>query len=106
MNARTLRLALRKQRVLFESERLRSDFIAGFDGIAPLLTAVDHMRDGASWLKRNTPLLLALGAGLLIARPRRAFGWLRRGFFAWQAWRKLRRGGLQRWLHIIQTIRH
>jgi hypothetical protein len=56
-------------------------------------------------MKQNTPLLIAIAAGLLVARPRRAFRWLRRGFFAWQAWRKLYRNGVQKLLYAAQVIR-
>jgi hypothetical protein len=94
MNAKTLELALRKQRILFESAHLREDFTASLHGIAPLFHTIDRLRDGAGWLKRHAPLLLALGAGLLVARPRRALGWLRRGFFVWRLSRKISRNGI------------
>lgn len=102
MNAKTLELALRKQRVLIESTRLREDFTASLNSITPLFHAVDRLRDGAGWLKRHAPLLIALGAGLFVARPRRALGWLRRGFFAWQIWRKISRSGVSGLLRIAR----
>ena len=102
MNAQTLELALRKQRAILESGRLRKDLAANLGGVAPLLHAVDRLRDGAGWLKRHAPLLLALGAGLLVARPRRALGWLRRGFFAWRIWRRVSRGGISGLLRIAR----
>ena len=93
MNAKTLELALRKQRILFESAHLREDFTASLHGIAPLFHTIDRLRNGAGWLKRHAPLLIALGVGLFVARPRRPLGWLRRGFFVWQIWRKISRSG-------------
>jgi hypothetical protein len=102
MNAQTLELVLRKQRILLESGRLREDLAASLDGIAPLFTAGDRLRAGADWLKRHAPLLLALGAGLLVARPRRALAWLRRGFFAWRVWRKISRSGISGLLRIAR----
>lgn len=102
MNAQALELALRKQRVLLESKRLREDFAASLDSVAPLFAAGNRLRAGVGWLKRHAPLLLALGAGLLVARPRRALGWLRRGFFVWQVWRRISRGGASGLLRIAR----
>ena len=102
MSAKTLELALRKQRVLFESAHRREDFTASLRDIAPLFHAGDRLRASAGWLKRHAPLLLALGAGLLAARPRRALGWLRRGFFVWQCWRKISRSGISGLLRIAR----
>jgi len=42
------------------------------------------------WLGRR-PLWIAAGMGLLLAlRPRRALGWLSKGFTLWQLWRQAR----------------
>jgi hypothetical protein len=54
------------------------------------LAAVDVVREGARWLGRHPEWLVGTAVALLVARPRLLLRWARRGFFAWQVWRKVR----------------
>lgn len=90
MDAKTLELALRKQRVQFASERLRNKFITHLEGVSPILATADKLRDGALWLRKHPQVFIAIGMALIVARPRRTLGWIRRGLIGWQIWRKLR----------------
>jgi hypothetical protein len=90
MNAATLELALKKQRLQIASAGLRSDFGRFASGLAPAFGAADCAVEGGRWLKRNPQLVVAAGVALAVARPARAWRWGRRAFLGWQAWRRLR----------------
>ena len=94
MNARTslIRLAERRaqlqQRASAERESLAA-VMARSDEAALLLQRLRRMIDEL----RNRPWIVAGGVALLVAlRPKRALGWLLKG---WSAWRMYR--GAQRW---------
>jgi hypothetical protein len=90
MNATTLKLALKKQSLQIESERLRVDFGFNAAGLAPAFAGADLAVDGVHWLRRNPGLVVAVLVALVVIRPRRAWRWGRRAFIGWQAWRRLR----------------
>jgi hypothetical protein len=90
MNAAALELALKKQRLQIASEALREDFGRHATGLRPLFGGADLAVEGVRWVRRNPQLVVAAGVALLVARPKRAWRWARRGFFGWQAWQKLR----------------
>jgi hypothetical protein len=90
MDAKTLELALRKQRVQLASERLRNGFINHLDGVSPVFHTAGRLRDGALWLGKHPQVFIAIGMAFIVARPKRAFGWARRAFIGWQVWRRLR----------------
>lgn len=89
MNAATLELALKKQRLQIVSEGLRTEFGQCAAGLAPVFSAADCVVDGARWLRSNPELVVGAGVALIVARPKRAWRWGRRIFIGWQAWRKL-----------------
>ncbi|MFZ2629277.1 MAG: YqjK family protein [Rugosibacter sp.] len=92
MDAKTLELALRKQRVQLASERLRHGFINRLDGVSPVFHTADRLRDSALWLEKHPQVFIAIGVAFIVARPKRALGWARRAFIGWQVWRRLRSG--------------
>ena len=57
---------------------------ARLGGIGDALDKVDRLRDAASWLRDNAPLVSSIAAGLLLLRPRGTIRWLRRGVIGWQ----------------------
>ena len=90
--AKLLELAERRSRLVerarTEREQLARAF-AGTDTAASLLARAGRIVEGI----RQQPLVVAAGVALLVAlRPRRALGWLMKG---WSAWRLYR--GAQRW---------
>lgn len=89
MNATTLELALKKQRLQIASEGLRTDFGRYAAGLAPAFTGADCAVDSMRWMRRHPQVVVATGVALIVARPKRVWSWGRRAFFAWQAWRKL-----------------
>jgi hypothetical protein len=94
--ARLLRLAERRVRLSAsaqaERERLGA-IIDRSDGFAPVLQGARRLLDEL----KGRPWIVGAGVALLFAlRPKRAFGWLAKG---WSAWR-LYRGALRWWQQI------
>ena len=83
-------LALKKQRLQLRSAALRAEIAGHAAGFAPLFAVGDTLCDGAFWLRRHPELAAAAGVALLVARPRAAFRWARRGIVAWQTWNQVR----------------
>ena len=88
--SRSIALALKKQRLQFESAALRQALARDMGGLVPIAIGIDRVRNGLAWLKERPRIAVAASVALLVARPRAAFRWLRRGFFAFRAWRALR----------------
>lgn len=91
MNSVLLEHALKKQRLQFASDALRSDFAHCAAGLAPAFSAADHAVGAARWVRRHPQIVVAAAVALVVARPRRAWLWTRRAFLGWQAWQKLNR---------------
>lgn len=90
MTPRQLELALRKQRLQIRSAALREELAGQALAVAPLFVVGDVLREAGRWLRRHPEALVAVGAALLVARPRLLVRWGRRGIVAWQTWRKAR----------------
>jgi len=89
VSPRFVELALRKQRLQLQSAAQRNALVAAAAGLAPVFAIADGVRDGARWLARHPEWLAGGIVTLLVARPRAVLRWARRGFFAWQLWRKV-----------------
>lgn len=87
---RRLELALKKQGLLMRSTTLRGDFARYVAPLQPLFGAADRAQAALRWLKRHPAIPVAVITALLVARPRGAFRWARRGWFAWQMVSRLR----------------
>jgi len=90
MNATTLDLALKKQRLQIAGEGLRADFGAYARGLVPVFDGADYAVAGARWVRRNPRLVVAATVAVVVARPKSAWRWARRAFFGWQAWRQMK----------------
>ena len=88
MNPRLLELALKKQRLVLQSEELRNRLAAAGGAWKPVFSVGDRLRQAAQWLRRHPPVVLAALVGLFVARPRAV---LRIAGRAWLFWRTLRR---------------
>lgn len=91
---RQLALALKKQRLLHESQAPRQQLAVQAAGWQPLLAHVDRLRAGWRWLNRHPAVPVALLVTVVTARPRtiwRLLRWLPRGWRAWQWWQRLKR---------------
>ena len=90
MSSRLVELALKKQRLQIRSAALRADFSAHAAAWRPVFAIADQGQAALLWLRRHPALPVAVGVALLVARPRALLRWLKRGFFAWRAFAKLR----------------
>ena len=89
-DARLMELALRKQHLQFTSDRLRSQLVQSAAIVPPVCHGIDRIVDGWHWLKARPAIPVGVGVALVVARPRSVWRWLRRGFAAWQTWRRAR----------------
>jgi hypothetical protein len=88
MNAKLLELALRKQRLQIESDRLRAQWQGHAQGLAPALGIVDRTRTGLHWLRRHPAVPVGIGVAVAVAKPRFLWRWAKRALLAWQFWRR------------------
>jgi hypothetical protein len=93
VNQQLLELALKKQRLQFQSDALREKWCGHVAGLRPVFGVADHIHSGFVWVRRHPALLVGAGVAIAVARPRATWRWLRRGTVAWQFWRNG-----QRWL--------
>lgn len=91
MNARQLELALKKQRLQFRSDLLRSQWQGHARGVAPVLGVADRVRVAYAWLRGHPELLVGAGVAVAVARPRTVWRWLKRGVVVWRLLRTGRR---------------
>ncbi len=89
-DARLLELALKKQRLQFDSDRRRAAMADALGFVSPLCAAADQLKAGTRWLAERPAIPVAIGAALLVARPRAVLRWGRRAWLGWQMWRRTR----------------
>ncbi|MBZ0104151.1 MAG: YqjK-like family protein [Sulfuricella denitrificans] len=90
MSKRLIELAERRERLVALAATQRSDFSRHLSPLKAGCAVADKGIMGVRYLRQH-PALVAGGVGLLVAlRPRKAFGWLKRGWFAWRMVQKLR----------------
>lgn len=90
MNTKLLELAMRRG-VL--KARIDAQRLALAEQSAPLenfLARGDAVLEGVDWLKHHPLAIAAAVAAVVVARPRRALRWARRGFFLWRSWQGVR----------------
>jgi hypothetical protein len=90
VNPRVVELALRKQRLQMRCEVQRRELERGLRCIDGILDAVDHLRDGARWLRGHAPTVSAAVLVLLVWRPRFTLRWLRRGWLGLSMYHRAR----------------
>jgi hypothetical protein len=88
MNDRLLELALKKQRLQFQSDLLRERWRDHARGLAPAFGVVDGVRAGAQWLRSHPEVTVGATVALVVAKPRTVWRWLKRSFAVWGLWRK------------------
>ena len=98
-------LVQEKQRLTLESAALRAQFAEHAAGLAPVLGFADRVRGGVHWLAVHPEWVVGAVAAVITARPGSVWRWLRRGFFTWQAWRKLDKWNSDRIMALVQQWR-
>ncbi len=92
-------LRLRRQRLVARSELLRGRLVLETTHWRGPLAAADRVLRVGYWLHAQRNWLIGAAVLLLAARPRRAFRWLRRGWWAWRVSRRLRP-----WLTVASSL--
>lgn len=90
MSPAQLEVLLKKQRLQFESTRLREQFSHHAGGVVPLCAAADQVGGGLRWLQRRPEIVVGVLVAAVVARPRRIWQLARRSFFVWQGFTRLR----------------
>jgi len=87
MNRRT-ELALKKQILLLDCAVQRQQLSEYTTGMRPAFAVADKANNVAHWLQQHPALSAAVGAFVLVLRPRYVLRWSTR---AWSAWRVMQR---------------
>lgn len=90
MSQQLLELALKKQRLQMQAATQRLQVAQHLQVFAPAFAAIDSAQAAGRWLKAHPQWLAGAAVVVLVAKPRAAFRWLRRGFFAWRTLRRAR----------------
>lgn len=91
MTSKLIELAARRGELKAKIDMQRHAMAQHARPVAAALAKADHVVEGVEWLKRHPGAVGAAVAAVVVARPRRAWNWAKRGFFLWQSWRALRR---------------
>lgn len=90
MNKRLIELAGRRERLVAKIELQRSELARHVAPWRGVLSVADKGVEAVRYLRQH-PGLVAGAVGFLVAlRPRRAFAWLKRGWWAWKMTQKMR----------------
>lgn len=84
INSELARLAVRRERLVVRSATQREVLTRGMASWRPRLVLVDRGIAAVRYVRRYPALLAAAGLLLAALRPRRAVGWLQRGWVLWQ----------------------
>lgn len=91
MTSKLVELAARRGELKAKIEMQRTAVAQHARPLAEALAKADHVAAGVDWLKHHPVAVGAAVAAVVVARPRRAWNWARRGLLLWQTWRTLRR---------------
>lgn len=90
MNTKQLELATRhgalKARIDEQRRRLTQQSIP----LEEALARGDTLLSGVDWLKHHPAAVALAVSAVVVARPRRAWRWAKRGFFVWRGWQAIR----------------
>lgn len=91
MNPKRLELATRHGALRARIDEQRRTLARNTQPIQMALSRGDVVLHGVDWLRQRPAALGVAVAAVLVARPRRAWRWARRGFFLWRGWNSIRR---------------
>lgn len=91
MNAKILELAVRRGALQERIAAQRATLGLHAHGIANVCASGDALLHGVDWLKHHPATVGAAVFAVVVARPRRAWRWARRGLFLWRGWRAARK---------------
>jgi hypothetical protein len=90
MNEKALVLAMRHGALKARIEEQRRTLARHALPLEAALARGDSALQGVNWLKHHPVAIAAAAAAVLILRPKAAWRWAKRGFFAWRGWQAVR----------------
>lgn len=90
MNAKLLELATRHGELKARIDLQRRTLAEQTEPLEAALARGDTVLQGVDWLKHHPLAIAAAVAAVVVARPRRAWRWAKRGFFVWRGWQAIR----------------
>jgi len=90
MNERLLQLAARQGLLKARIEAQRLSLAEQTEPLETALARGDTVLQGVDWLKYHPVAIAAAVAAVVVARPRKAWRWAKRGFFVWRSWQGIR----------------
>lgn len=90
MNAKALELAARRGALGERIAAQRTALTQHAAGVKLICARGDTVLHGVDWLKHHPAAVGAAVCAVVLARPRRAWRWAKRGFFLWRSWRSAR----------------
>ena len=90
MNGKLLELATRRGLLQARIDEQRRALALHSVPLQAALARGDTLLKGVDWLKHH-PLAIAIAvAAIVVARPKKAWRWARRGLFVWRGWQAVR----------------
>lgn len=90
MNDRLLQLATRQGALKARIEAQRHTLAEQAVPLKSALARGDAVLQGVDWLKHHPVAIGAAVVAVVVARPRRAWRWAKRGFLVWRGWQGIR----------------
>lgn len=90
MNEKRLALAVRHGALRTRIDQQRRQLEQHAQPLEAALAQGDALLRGVDWLKHHPAAVVAAVAGVVIARPGRAWRWAKRGLFVWRGWQAVR----------------
>lgn len=90
MNPRFLELATRHGALKARIDEQRRELAQLSPPLARALAQGDAVVHGVDWLKHHPGAVALAVASVVVARPRRAWRWAKRGFVVWRGWQAFR----------------
>lgn len=90
MNSRLLELATRHGALKARIDEQRRALAQQSIPLEDALARGDTLLKGVDWLKHHPAAVALAVSAVVVARPRRAWRWAKRGFFVWRGWQAIR----------------
>jgi hypothetical protein len=90
MNSRLLELATRHGALKARIDEQRRTLAQQSTPLEDALARGDTLLRGVDWLKHHPAAVTLAVSAIVVARPRRAWRWAKRGFFVWRGWQAIR----------------
>ncbi len=90
MNSRLLELATRHGALKARIDEQRRSLASQSVPLEAAFAQGDRVLEGVDWLKHHPAAVFAAVATVVVARPKRAWRWAKRGLFVWRGWQAVK----------------